>query len=72
PLTDISKDKLDLYKDKRIILYDIMMHDELYEFAEKMHGYGFRNFYLLAGGIFQLRWEIYNTEKRELLQLLAE
>ncbi len=72
PLSEITKDKLEVYKNNNIILYDIMMHDELYEYAKKMKEFGFENFELLVGGIFQIKWEINNTAKEELKVLIEE
>ena len=72
PLSEITKGRLEVYKNNIIILYDIMMPDELYEYAKKMKEFGFENFELLVGGIFQIKWEINNTAKEELKVLIEE
>jgi rhodanese-related sulfurtransferase len=72
PLSKLSKEKVSSYEGKKIILYDIMMHEELYEFAIQLKEYGYNDFYLLAGGIIQLKWEIYNLQKMELKKLIDE
>ena len=72
PLSTISKTAIEPFKDKKIVIYDIMMHDELYEFAKQMKSYGIKDFYMLIGGITQVKWEIYNLEKKELKALLDE
>lgn len=72
PLFKLSKERVSSYKGKTIILYDIMMHEELYDFANELMKYGFNDFYLLVGGITQLKWEIYNLQKLELKKLIDE
>ena len=72
PLSGLEKNRVNLLKGKNIVLYDIMMHDELYEFAKKLHSFGIHQFSLLSGGIFQFKWELYNLGKTELASLLIE
>lgn len=72
PLSKLSKEKVSSYEGKTIILYDIMMHEELFDFAIELMKYGFNDFYLLVGGITQLKWEIYNLQKLELKKLIDE
>ena len=72
PLSELTREKIEGYKTKRIILYDIMMHDELYDYAKKMMEFGFKNFELLVGGISQVKWEIHNAAKEELKVLIEE
>jgi len=72
PLSELTREKIEGYKTKRIILYDNMMHDELYDYAKKMMEFGFKNFELLVGGISQVKWEIHNAAKEELKVLIEE
>lgn len=72
PLSALSKEKMSSFEGKTIILYDLMMHDELYDFAMQLKKFGFNDFYLLVGGIAQLKWEIYNLERMELKKLIDE
>jgi rhodanese-related sulfurtransferase len=72
PLKSLNKEKMTSYAGKNIIIYDIMMHEELYEFAKQLREYGIKDFYLLVGGITRLKWEIYNLQKTELKELLVE
>lgn len=70
PLASLSKEQFEKFKGKKIILYDIMMHDELYEYAKRLKALGITDFYLLAGGINLVRWEIANTDRKELITLI--
>ncbi len=72
PLAEATSEKLNAYKNKRIILYDIMMHEELFDFAELMNKWGFNNYNLLVGGIMQVKWEAYNLDKPTLKELLHD
>jgi len=72
PLSSLNKDKMLAYEGKTVILYDIMMHEELYEFAKRLKEFGISDFYLLVGGITQVKWEIYNLQKWELRKLIDE
>lgn len=69
PLTHLSPEKFQPYSGKKIILYDIMMHDELFEYAKKLDEFGI-TYSLLYGGMVQVNWEAYNTEKIELRELI--
>lgn len=70
PLASLSKEQFEEFKGKTIILYDIMMHDELYEYAKRLKAIGITDFYLLAGGINLVLWEIANTDRKELITLI--
>lgn len=70
PLASLSKEQFEKFKGKKIILYDIMMHDELYEYAKRLKALGITDFYLLAGGINLVLWEIANTDRKELITLI--
>lgn len=70
PLSDFTKESFHAYQDKPIVIYDIMMHDEIYDAAKKLREYGLKNFSLLAGGIYFVRWKIANEHKTELTTLL--
>lgn len=72
PLADLSKKKTEPFKNKKIILYDLMMHDELFESAEKLKEYGITDFTLLYGGIAYTKWEAFNFGNSELIQLIAQ
>jgi hypothetical protein len=50
----------------------MMMPPELYRSAELLKQFGIKKFALLSGGIFQLKWEIANTENKFLQELLEE
>lgn len=72
PLSELTKETVIGYKGKKIVLYDIMMHEELFAFAEKLESYGITDFYLLSGGITQLKWEIYNADKKGLEMMVED
>lgn len=65
PFLAVSKDKIEKFKGNKIVLYDLMMGDELYEYAKKLKDFGVKEVYLLAGGIRLLNWNIANTEQKE-------
>jgi rhodanese-related sulfurtransferase len=70
PLSEFTKEAFQAHHDKPIVIYDIMMHDEIYDAAIKLIDYGFKDFSLLAGGIYFVRWKIANEHKRELEKLI--
>jgi rhodanese-related sulfurtransferase len=70
PLSKLTKEKLQEFKNKKIILYDIMMQDELFDYAKQLNEFEINNFYLLSGGIYFLNWQIANTEEKELEKIL--
>lgn len=72
PFSKLTKEGFQKFKGKKIVLYDIMMHDELFDYAKKLKEYGINNFYLLAGGIYYVKWEIANTNKKELEGLIHQ
>lgn len=71
PLSAVTREQMEKYRGKQIILYDIMMHEELFDFADKMDEYGI-DYSLLYGGIVIVKWEAYNTENTALRQLIYE
>lgn len=70
PEAQLSKEKFKPYEGKKIILYDLMMHDELYRAAQKLRDYGITDFCLLGGGIFEIHWEKANLNKPEFAKLI--
>lgn len=66
----LTKEKIAKYNGKTIIIYDMMMKEELYEYAKHLKKYGIKDFYLLVGGINQLKEGIYDYQKIELKILL--
>jgi len=70
PLSEFRKEVFIKLKGKPIVIYDIMMHDEIYDAAIKLREYGFKDFSLLAGGIYFVQWKIANEHKRELEKLI--
>ncbi len=71
PLSRLSEKALQPYRNKKLVIYDnMMMPPELYLAAEFLSKYGFKDFALLSGGIFQINWEIANTGKKYLNELL--
>jgi rhodanese-related sulfurtransferase len=70
PLSQFSKEALTQHQGKTIILYDLAMDENLYEAAKRLKSYGFEQFYLLGGGIFELHWQIANQNKLFLSSLL--
>lgn len=70
PLAGISKEQFQKFKNKKIVLYDLMMQDDLYEYAKRLKALGINDFYLLAGGINLVKWEIANTDQKELSLLI--
>lgn len=69
PLALLNKEKISSYKNKTIILYDMMMQEELFRFAKRCKEYGIKDLYVLSGGIFHLQEDIYDHQKTELKQL---
>ena len=65
-----TKAKFDSLKEKPIVIYDIMAHDELYEAALKLKAYGLENFSLMAGGIYFVHWKIANEHMENLRWLV--
>lgn len=72
PLATLSKEKITAYSDKTIIIYDMMMKEDLYEFAKHLKQYGITDFHLLVGGINQLKEGIYDYQKTEFKSLLDD
>lgn len=72
PLADLSKEEMTKYAGKTIVVYDIAMQEGLFKFAERLKEYGVNDFYLLVGGIFKVKSEIYDLKKNELKSLLDE
>lgn len=72
PLTVVSEQEMTKYSGKTIVIYDMAMQEGLFKFAQRLKGYGINNFYLLTGGVSQLRSEIYNMHKTEFKRLLVE
>lgn len=72
PLATLTKEKIKTYANKKIVLYDWMMTDEVFEFAKHLKEYGITDFQILVGGISQLKEEIYDYQKTELKSLLDE
>lgn len=72
PLAEATAERLAAYKNKKIVLYDIMMHEELFAFAELLNKWGVSDYQLLFGGITQIKWEVYNLEKSKLKELLND
>ena len=70
PLSEFKPEKFHAYHNKPIVLYDIMMHNEIYDAAKKLREYGFTNFSLLAGGIYFVHWKIANEHLEDLRALL--
>ena len=71
PLSELTERKIEPYRNKMIVIYDnMMMPPELYKSAELFKQFGIRNFALLSGGVFQINWEIANTDKKYLQELL--
>jgi hypothetical protein len=42
----------------------------LYEYAKRLKALGITDFYLLAGGINLVKWEIANADQKELVTLI--
>lgn len=70
PFQSLTREKMEHFKDNKIVLYDAMMGDELYAYAKKLKDFGCKEVYLLAGGIRLLRWHIANTEQKKLETLI--
>jgi rhodanese-related sulfurtransferase len=71
PLSKLTEEALQPYRNKKLVIYDnMMMPPELYQAAELLKKYDFKDFSLLSGGVFQINWEIANTEKKYLKVLL--
>lgn len=72
PLVALTKEKMENYAGKKIVLYDRMMKDEVFEFAKRLKEYGTADFQILVGGLSKLKEEIYDYQKTELRSLLDE
>ena len=70
PLATLNKEKMTAYSGKTIVIYDMMMKEDLYEYANRLKQYGIIDFHLLVGGINQLKEGIYDYQKTELKSLL--
>lgn len=70
PLSEFTKDIFAQLQDKPIVIYDIMMHDEIYDAARKLKEYGVKDFSLLAGGMYFVHWKIANEHLENLSQLI--
>lgn len=70
PLAELTKEKMANYSGKTIVIYDMMMKEELYEYAKRLKEYSVKDYYLLVGGINQLKEGIYDYQKIELKSLL--
>jgi len=71
PVAELTATRITPYKDKLIIIYDnMMMPPDLYKAGELLEQFGIRKFALLSGGLFQINWEIANTDKQYLQGLL--
>ena len=71
PLATLSKEQItNLSAKTTIVIYDLIMGEELVAFAKRLEEYGITDFYLLAGGIFQVNTEIYDLQKTGLKSLL--
>lgn len=71
PLETLSKEQItNLSAKTTIVIYDLIMGEELVAFAKRLEEYGITDFYLLAGGIFQVNTEIYDLQKTGLKSLL--
>jgi rhodanese-related sulfurtransferase len=64
PLKDleINLKKIESYKDKPVIVYEFGGGSDSYEAAETLVKKGFKYVYVLAGGIFNVRWTASNVE----------
>ncbi|WP_187775449.1 rhodanese-like domain-containing protein [Flavobacterium johnsoniae] len=70
PLQTLSKEKMAAYNGKKIVIYDMMMKEDVYEFAKHLKEFGIKDFQILVGGINQLKEGIYDYQKTELKSLL--
>lgn len=71
PVSEFSKKAIRPYRNKKLVIYDnMMMPPELYQAAELLKKYGIKDFALLSGGVFQINWELANTDKKYLNELL--
>lgn len=70
PLSRFSAEALKEFKGKKIVIYDIMMHEELFEVAKILSSLKFENYSLLYGGISRVWWEAYNTNSSNLKEIL--
>jgi rhodanese-related sulfurtransferase len=73
PFSRLSEETLQPYRNKKLVIYDnMMMPPELYQAAELLKKYGIKDFALLSGGVFQINWELANTDKKYLSELLEK
>ena len=70
PLQILSKEKMAAYNGKKIVIYDMMMKEDVYEFAKHLNEFGINDFKILVGGINQLKEGIYDYQKTDLKNLL--
>lgn len=71
PFKELTGTKISPFRNKLIVLYDNQMASpDLYKSAGLLKQYGIKNFALLSGGVFRIKWEIANTNKQQLQMLL--
>lgn len=70
PLETLSKEKMVAYNGKNIVIHDMMIKEDIYQFAKRLKEFGIKDFHILAGGINQLKEGIYDYQKTELKTLL--
>ncbi len=70
PLKKLDQSQFEKITNKSIVLYDLSMDDDVFTYADKLKEFGCKKVYIVAGGIVQIRWELYNEDKNELKELL--
>ena len=70
PLSDLEKRATELAasKDKPVVIYHFSSAPEAYRAARYLSEQGFQKVYVLAGGVFSLRWQAANLKGRSQLK----
>lgn len=72
PYAQLTAEKIQPFLNKKVVIYDLaMMPPDLYKSAELMRNYGVKDLMILSGGIFKVRWDMANTGKSYLKELLT-
>jgi rhodanese-related sulfurtransferase len=59
-------------KSKTLVLYAFSGQNEVFETASKLSDAGYKNVYVLAGGLFNLRWRAANQSEAWLKDLVTD
>ena len=68
-----TEQKIEPFRNKLVVIYDNrVVPPELYNSAELLSQYGIKSFALSSGGVSHIHWEIANTDKKFLKELIDQ